>query len=47
MLYLYTRPSRKPGAYLRKTRSWPLRHWLKNERFRRAWRWSLVQGKKL
>lgn len=47
LLYLYTKPSGKPGAYLRKSRSWPLRYWLKNERFRRAWRWSLVQGKKL
>jgi len=47
LLYLYTKPSRKPNAYMRKIRSWPLRHLLKNEKFRRAWRWSLVQGKKL
>lgn len=47
LLYFYTRSSRKPDSYFRKCRSWPLRYLLKNEKFRRAFRWSLVQGKKL
>jgi len=47
LIYLYTRPARIENAYFRKCQSWPLRHLLKNDRIRRIWRWSLVQGKKL
>jgi hypothetical protein len=47
LLILYTRKSKQPAAYSRRIQSWPLRNWLRNVRFRRIWRWSLVEGKKM
>lgn len=46
-LFLFTRSSKDPEAYLKRCRTWPLRVFLKKEKFRRVFRWSLVQGKKL
>ncbi|MCR4429066.1 MAG: flippase-like domain-containing protein [Caldiserica bacterium] len=46
-LLLFTRSSKDPNAYYKRCRTWPLRVFLKNEKFRRVFRWSLVQGKKL
>lgn len=46
-LFFYTRPSKDPEAYYKRCRNWPLKIFLKNEKFRRIFRWSLVQGKKL
>ncbi|MCR4429360.1 MAG: flippase-like domain-containing protein [Caldiserica bacterium] len=46
-LFLFTRSSKDQNAYYKRCRTWPLKVFLKNDKFRRVFRWSLVQGKKL